>query len=253
MKAKLLVITGVIFFSVSWLYAVPVDIIFTSDAVITEGDEYARVWVYDTPPERTTVSMFGGTAYTIFTYNASTLNMFGGMTHVFAYDESTINVGGGDIPTLCAHDSISVNVFGGSVYGLYAYDTGNVNVCENAYVDILRTRGYSVATVSGGTLDLISASQFGTVNLLGGLVSDYLAAGDSGIINIYGYYLDKSATGGHHGFGFVSGQWPDRTTFNIDLSGSATYSRIILHEIPEPATVLLIGIGSIALRRRRIF
>jgi len=84
-----------------------------------------------------------------------------------------------------------------------------------------------------------------------GLVSDYLTAGDSGIINVYRYDLDKSATGGHYGFGFVSGEWANRTLLNIDLSGPNTYSRIILHEIPEPGTLILLGLGSLILRIKR--
>lgn len=250
---KILIVLVVVLFAGNALYAVPVDKIFTSDGIINEGDRYHNVSIYDTPPHRTTVSMFGGWVSLIQSYDSSIFSMTGGTTEACAYNQSTFNVGGGTIYTLNSYDYSNINLFGGFVYGLYAYGTGTVNVFDNANLDILRARGYSIADVTGGTLDLISASQFGTVNLLGGLVSDYLAAGDSGIINIFGYNLSKSPTGGHYGFGFVSGEWADRTAFNINLSGADTYSRVILYQIPEPATVLLIVIGSIVLRRRRMF
>ncbi len=251
MKAKLFtIIVAVILFTVSGLYAVP-DKIFTSDGIIREGDDYANVYIYDTPPDRTTVSMFGGSASNMLAYDSSILNMTGGTTEVYARNQSTINLSGGRVPTLVAYDSSNVNVFGGSAYGLYSYDTGTVNVFDNADLDILRARGYSIANVTGGILDLVSASQFGTVNLLGGLVTDNLAAGDSGIINVYGYNLGKSDTGGKFGNGFVWGDWEGGVLFNFDFYGSETYSHVMLYEIPEPCTVLLIAIGSVALRRRR--
>ncbi|HIJ53263.1 MAG TPA: hypothetical protein HPP66_08935 [Planctomycetes bacterium] len=238
MKTKIITIlaAAVIFsFTGSELTAVE-DKIFTSDGVIQEGDEYWNVRVYDTVGDHTIVDMTGGT-----------------VDSLCAHHESIVNVSGGDIATLRSRDSSSVNVFGCSIYELYADDRGTVHIWDNAHVDILRTRSDSMTTVAGGTLGLISASRFGTVNLIGGLVYDYLAAGDSGIINIYGYRLTKIDTGGHYGSGFVSGEWLDKTAFNIDLSGADTYSRVILHEIPEPATVLLIAVGSVCLRKRRTF
>ena len=207
---------------------------FYSNGVIQHGDEYSNVGVYDTVGDHTIVDMTGGT-----------------VDSLCAHHESIVNVSGGDIATLRSRDSSSVNVFGCSIYELYADDRGTVHIWDNAHVDILRTRSDSMTTVAGGTLGLISASRFGSVNLIGGLIYDYLAAGDSGIINIYGYHLTKIDTGGHYGSGFVSGEWLDKTAFNIDLSGPGTYSRIIFHEIPEPATVLLIVIGSVCLGKRR--
>lgn len=201
-----------------------------SDAVIQDGNEFNVVSVYDTPPDYTTVDMLGGLVDTLD-----------------AYDESTINISGGTVNTLNSYESSTVNTFGGSIYGLYAYDTSMVDVRDNAHVDILRARGYSVVDVSGGTLDLISASLFGTVSLSGGLISDYLAAADSGIINVYGYNLSKVASGGGYGYGFVEGQWDDGTIFTIDFGGPDTYSRVML--IPEPSTLLLIITGTLFVRK----
>ncbi len=223
-----------------------------SDAIIVEGDEYSNVSIYDTPPDRTTVSMFGGWVSNLQSYDSSIFNMFGGTAEACANDQSTFNIAGGKIYTLNLYDSSSVNVFGGSVYGLSAYDTGTVNVWGNANLFALFAHDSGVINMTGGVTKSIAVGEFGTVNLLGGLVSDKLWAGDSSIINLYGYDLAKFPTGGHYGFGFVIGEWPDMTAFNIDLSGPDTYSRVILYEIPEPATALLIAIGTLFLRKHRM-
>jgi len=252
-RKEILIILTVVLFAGNGLYAVPVDKIFTSDGVIIEGDKYARVSIYDTPPHRTTVSMFGGWVSLIQSYDSSIFSMFGGTTEALAYNQSTINVVGGTIYTLLSYDFSNVNVFGGQVNGITAYDTSTINVLDNANLFALFALDSGVINMSGGLTRRIAVGEFGTVNLLGGLVSEELWAGDSGIINVYGYNLSKFPTGGHYGFGFVSGEWADRTAFSINLSGVDTYSRVILYQVPEPATVLLIAIGSIILRSRRTF
>jgi len=60
----------------------------------------------------------------------------------------------------------------------------------------------------------------------------------------------KQTLEGNYGYGFVNGEWEDHTHFSIDLSGSDTYSRVILHEIPEPATLLLLALGGLLSRNR---
>ena len=225
-----------------------IDWDFYEDGTIGLGDEYANVRLFDTPPDHTTVDMTGGSAYNILTYDFSTLNVTGGVTEIGAFDESTINVGGGTIYGLGALNSSNVNVFGGSVYSLSAHDTGTVNVWGNADVDVLIALGYGGVEVTGGTISHIGAGEFGTVNLSGGLVSDYLGASGSGVINIFGYDLEKFASGGKYGNGFVSGVWQDDVAFNFDFYGSGTYSRVAL--IPEPSTLAIIMAGVLLLRKR---
>ena len=250
---KILTILAVVLFVVSGLYAVPVDKIFTSDGIINEGDRYHNVSIYDTPPHRTTVSMFGGWVSLIQSYDSSIFNMFGGLTEALAYNQSTINVGGGTIYTLLSYDFSNVNVFGGQVNGITAYDTSTINVLDNANLFSLFAHDSGVINMSGGITRRIGSAGFSTVNLFGGLVTDDLAAGDSSVINVYGYNLAKFPTGGKLGNGFVLGEWENGVTFNFYFYGSETYSHVMLYEIPEPATVLLIVIGSLYLRRRRIF
>jgi len=206
---------------------------FYEDGTIDPCDEYNNVGVFDTPPGHTTVDMLGGI-----------------VDSMAAFDESTVNVTGGTVSTLRSANLSTVNVSGGSVYGLESWDTGMVNIWGSADVFSLLAREYGVLNMSGGTVDHIDAFEFGTVNLSGGLVLDGLWAGDSGIINIYGYDLEKFASGGKYGDGFVSGVWQDDVAFNFDFYGSGTYSRTNLYEIPEPTTLALIMAGVLFLRKR---
>jgi hypothetical protein len=206
-----------------------------SDATIEEGDEYNVVSVYDTPPDHSTVGMTGGWVDTLDAYN-----------------ESTINITSGIINTLNSWESSHVNVFGGSIYALDAYDTSTVNVWASGAVDVVVAHGSAFVDMSGGSVGRIGATEFGTVRLAGGLVADNLSADGSGVIDVYGYDLSKVGTGGHYGFGFVSGQWQSHTGFNIDLMESTTYSRVVLHEIPEPSTFSLIIASILLFRKKRV-
>jgi hypothetical protein len=205
-----------------------------TDANIVAGDQFSNVRIFDTPPDHTTVDMKGGSIDTLFTY-----------------DESTFNLSGGYVSSLWAYASSFVNASGGWLYGLYAYDTTSVELHTSADIAIFLSHGHSLGDVRGGTLDVVSASEFGTVNLYGGVVSDYLAAADSGAINVYGYNLVKHSSGGVYGHGYLTGQWADSAPFEIDLSGSDTYSRLFLHEIPEPATLLLMLAGALVCNCRQ--
>jgi len=134
----------------------------------------------------------------------------------------------GYVSTLWGYNSSTINAFGGEVFSLYALDTSVIDVFDDAIVDVLVANGTGLINMSGGIVDHAGVNESGTLNLSGGLVSDRLWASGSGIINFYGYNLAKTNTGGHYGFGFVSGEWVDRTTFNINLSGPDTYSHINL-------------------------
>ncbi len=251
MKTQILLLVPVIVAMSACNLQAAIDWDFYDDGIIQEGDEYANVRLFDTLPDHTTVDMTGGSAYNILTYDFSTLNVSGGQTEVFAYNQSTINVSGGTVYTLDALDFSNVNVFGGSVRGLHAYDTGIVNVSDSADVFSLVASEYGVVNVSGGSVDHLAALEFGTFNLSGGAGFDYLVAENSGLINIFGYDLSKTDIGGGYGYGFVSGEWEDGTIFTIDFSVAGAYSRVVLYEIPEPSTLVIIMTGLLFFRKRQ--
>jgi hypothetical protein len=203
---------------------------FTGDANIQAGNNWTNVYIYDTPPNHTTVTMTGGTVSdSMGIYNASTLNMSGG------------NVGG-----LGAVENSTVNISGGSVGGLELYDNATATISQNASIGVAGVGDSSVFNVNGGTITELAAGDNSILNLRGGIITDLLRAYPSAIVNIFGYNLSKTDSGGRFGYGQITGYWLNDSQFTINLSDTDTYSRINL--IPEPATLLLLGVGAFLLR-----
>ena len=202
-----------------------------SDAEIHDSDEYSNVSVFDTPPDHTTLDMFGGL-----------------VDSMAAFDESTVNVSGGYVSTLNSYEFSTVNAFGGFVHSLWAYDTGTANVWGDAGMISLGARESGVVNMSGGTTENLGAGESGTVNVYGGLVTRGLNAWDFGVVNIYGYDLVKAGSGGHYGCGQVYGFFMDDSTFTIDFSTQETYSHVNL--VPEPSSLILLGLGGLMIKRK---
>jgi len=229
-RKKTLTILSVVLFAGTGIYAVPVDKIFTEDGVIQNADEYRYVDIYDTPLDRTTVSMFGGS-----------------VIRLIAYDSSVLNFTGGTISILDAHDFCTINVSGGYIHSPMAWDysTININGAFNAVEVIAAPAG--IVNVMGGTMKVI-AGEGGVINLYGGTVTDSIHA-VGGWVNVFGYDLEKSFTGGKYGYGYVSGFWNDETAFTIDLYGHGAYNHINL--IPEPGSLVLFALGTLLIKRKQ--
>ena len=97
-----------------------VNIEFRSDTIIRPGDDFEIVSVYNTPPDVTTVHMFGGSVYRFRAYDSSTVNIFGGELEWggVLWDSSTLNIYGGTITldTPLFTDSSTLNIYGGDVF-----------------------------------------------------------------------------------------------------------------------------------------
>jgi len=207
-KIKILLVSAVIFCVATNLLAVPVDITFTSDAVIQDGDDYQNVWVYDTPPDITTVDMTGGVVGVLQNYNQSITNMSGGaVAHLLSDEQSTINISGGVVGEALIFSS------GGTF------------------------------NITGGVCGKVAVS-YGELNISGGQITYFIDCG-KGVVNVYGYGFEYDSP--EHSPN-LTGFWADGTPFGLDF---IAYDRVVLHEIPEPATLLLLGLGSLALRRKR--
>jgi hypothetical protein len=204
-----------------------------SDTDIIDG-QYNLINIYDTPPDHTTVNMYGGSADFISTFDLSILNVHVGAADVGAFETSVINILGGNIEYATASDNGTVNFFDSyHTVGLRAWGSGTVNM-------------------NGGAVDYIYGIESGIVNLYGGFISDYIATYDDfSVINVYGYDLVKTYSGGAYGYGQVYGFWLDYSSFSIDFDGSDTYSRVNL--IPEPSSLIFLIFGALILRKRNWF
>ncbi len=169
------------------------DVDFYSDAIIRPGEVYDTVSVYDTPPVPTVVHMFGGSVKSIYAFNSSTVNIFGGEIRksVSMWESSTTNIYGGNIMLDgCLFTDFSIlNIYGGDVF----------------------------------------------------LGAPY--AEESSTINIYGYEFSEFPAFS------LTGYLSDGSPFEfIELTHAISHINLIV--IPEPASVLLLGLGGLLLRRR---
>jgi hypothetical protein len=182
---------------------------FYTDGVIQDGDVYDYVSVYNNAK----VDMSGGTVSEILT----------------AYSSSTINISGGILNILDSWDSSILTLVG------------------NPQINELGVSFSGRANIFGGTINFLKVGSSNPVNLYDGIISDYLLA--TSTVNIYGYDFQYNPLAGDYRGGQLTGFWMDDTPFSIDLyyddtPGGVpvdTYAHIVL--IPEPATLLLLGLG----------
>ena len=119
MKTKIIkILAAVMLLPVSQVQAIDVD--FYSDATIEDLDVYGIVRIYDTPPDWTTVDMYGGSVESLRTYDSSTANIHDGLvlSEIRTANLSVINIQGGNVTLdfLAVGGSSTLNIYGGGFY-----------------------------------------------------------------------------------------------------------------------------------------
>ncbi|OXU16214.1 PEP-CTERM sorting domain-containing protein [Sedimentisphaera salicampi] len=139
-----------------------------------------------------------------------------------------------------------VNMTGGDISFCNIFDSAQLN-CSGCEISFLDTYNNSVVSVNANAgLDLIDMYDSSTVFLHNGAenVSNIRIYNDS-LLHIYGYSLKIEPL-------WVEGYSVDDEWFTINFRNSFTpKDHIILHEVPEPATVLLLVSASGVLYNRR--
>ena len=148
---------------------------------------------------------------------------------VSVYNDPTIvDMFGGTIQWFHTYDSSTTNIYGGDVlWGIYTNNSSTVNIYGgNIDLEVLGLGGSSTLNVYGGGLDVGNSPGFSELST----------------VNIYGYGFD------YDGAGVLTGFLSDDSSFIFRELGPSNYAHLNL--IPEPATVLLLGVGTILLRKR---
>ena len=198
--------------------------------------------------EYTTVNLVNGGWIGGFveTYDDSHFNFIGGVIggpYLHSYNNSHINMQGGAIQgCLVAMDNSIVNISGGIIQGeLYAQDNSEVFLS------------------GGGAGVIIAEGENCRIEITGGGASEILFARMQSQITIYG--SDFSINGLSVGYGAIpqveyrwarrlEGLYANGNRIDMDFA-FYTNASIILAPVPEPATLLLLGLGGLLLRNRR--
>jgi hypothetical protein len=207
----------------------------------------------------------------LYAYDFSSVNMSGGsVSWLSAYDSSDVYISGGSVTEyLQARNSSSVNITGGNVNWLLTYNFSDVDM-SSGYVYYLESHDSSAVDFTGGSMRHLSATDSSSADITGGRVQ-YLFSFHSSTVDISGgdiallyawddsdvtfYGQNFSGSDGLFldgdrvlGTGNLSGEWMDGTRWSVNI-GHNDHTATIL-AIPEPATLLLLGLGSVILRRK---
>ena len=152
---------------------------------------------------------------------------------VFVYDTSPLHS--------------KVDMFGGNVFGFITHDSSKVNIHAGELEKGITTYDSSTLSIYDGTIlldtPLITGSS--TLNIYGGDVrmgAPY--AENSSTINIYGYDFSEFPAFG------LTGYLSDGSSFEfIELTYAMSHINLIV--IPEPASVLLLSLGILFLKKRK--
>ncbi len=124
-----------------------------------------------------------------------------------------------------------------------------VDVVEGGDVGQMLVNETSVLNMYGGSIYRIVPGDSSMVNLYGGDLTYFAGVSVDSIINVYGYdFSTFMISDAHIG---LAGLWADNTPFSFYFYRTAVMpEQVVLHEIPEPGTVLLLVLGSMFFRVR---
>jgi hypothetical protein len=167
---------------------------------------------------------------------------------------------GDDNPGLDLFDYDTLLMTGGTAYYLnmggwstgIIEDTDPLNIAGgDGGIWEVEASSYSELTINDGEFYDLIANGYGTVNLHGGQIfGDLTIYNSTAWVHIFGYGFNNDPFLGSP----LTGFWSGGTPFSINLVDDtiSTYDQLIFHEIPEPASIILLGLGGLLLRKRKL-
>jgi hypothetical protein len=199
---------------------------------------------------RTQATVSGGYIRAIDTFDSSQATVSGGSKrYIDAHDNSQVTVSGGSMSRFHAYDGSQVTISGGSISSgtfwgtLTTFDSSRVAVSGGSIGSGIHAMADSQVIVSGGSMRRLTLMENAVLTIDG---SDFAVDGTP-----VGYVELSSIFGGYHfdePYRRLTG-----TLFNGDSLDSdfqiGHNAKILL--VPEPATLLLLGLGASMLRKRK--
>ncbi len=223
-----------------------------------------RVWVdYSAPTMQTTVNLLkGGFCWELDGYNNSKINMFGGSLYnnLVSYDNSQATMSGGVVQQMyAARGNSKATMSGGTVTDLYAYDSGQITMSQGSVKHFFVVKNNGRAMLSGGSILELVTCDSGQLTISGGAWT-WLEVENNSYVTIKGSNFAINGTPVNFGEITSLGVYPNDSFRRLTgilangdiidnqfrISGTA---KLLL--VPEPATLLLLGLGGVILRKKR--
>jgi hypothetical protein len=175
-----------------------------------------------------------------------TVSMETSLLEVRAFDNSTLTLSGGFVNRVRAEDESLTEISEGDIDILDASGNSTVEITMG-FIEHLDASGNSTVEITMGFIEYLNVSDNAQVDILGGHICRIIAH-DLGLIRLsgsefnydYGYITDTSGTLTGT---LLSGE---EIHFDFYLSNDAA---ILL--VPEPTTLLLLGMGGLLIRKRK--
>ena len=148
------------------------------------------------------------------------------------------------------YNDVTLDIFGGDIYQLYTFDTTLTNFYDGT-IDYLWSRENSIVSIYDGVINMLGLRENSIVNLYGGHVATFTAhPSEFAILKLYAYDVTYHTSGGYWNDGWIEGKYIlyDQP-FRFDIYGDDSFSHVNI--VPEPATMMLLGLGSLLVIRKR--